>query len=79
MNNTHETLSLVSSLDIQFFHPKSASVAASASFAAISAGMPVEAQAASNMWAPVPLPFEDTLFDIDFDRYVGHCSVDHHV
>ena len=31
--------------------------------------MPQEADAAaSKMWAQVKLPFEDTLYDIDFDR-----------
>ena len=47
---------------------QSASVAAAASMAAVTAGMPVEAQAASTLWAPIQVPFEDTLFDVDFDR-----------
>ena len=36
--------------------------------AVVTAGIPVEAQAASTMWAPIKVPFEDTLFDVDFDR-----------
>ena len=29
---------------------------------------PTPANAASQMWKPIELPFQDTLYDIDFDR-----------
>lgn len=59
-----------SSEDRRSFVTKSASVAAAGVVAASGAmtGLPEMADAASStMWAPVPLPFEDTLFDVDFD------------
>lgn len=35
-----------------------------------SAGLPQPAEAAaSKMWKQIQLPFEDTLYDVDFDRY----------
>ena len=35
-----------------------------------SAGLPQPAEAAaSQMWKKIDLPFEDTLYDVDFDRY----------
>ena len=52
---------------------KSSSAAALATFATMTGGltgMPASASAASQMWEPVKLPFEDTLYDIDFNRYV---------
>jgi photosystem II stability/assembly factor-like uncharacterized protein len=56
--------------DRRTFVTKSATTAAS--LAAVAAGgvvgMPEEAEAAaSTCWTPVPLPFADTLYDIDFD------------
>mmetsp|Transcript_27881 Transcript_27881/g.46230 ORF Transcript_27881/g.46230 Transcript_27881/m.46230 type:complete len:407 (+) Transcript_27881:28-1248(+) len=56
--------------DRRSFVTKSASVAAAGVAAAsgVMTGLPEMADAASStMWAPVPLPFEDTLFDVDFD------------
>eukprot|EP00543_Licmophora_paradoxa_P018707 CAMPEP_0202460280 /NCGR_PEP_ID=MMETSP1360-20130828/42896_1 /ASSEMBLY_ACC=CAM_ASM_000848 /TAXON_ID=515479 /ORGANISM="Licmophora paradoxa, Strain CCMP2313" /LENGTH=404 /DNA_ID=CAMNT_0049081867 /DNA_START=76 /DNA_END=1290 /DNA_ORIENTATION=+ len=56
--------------DRRSFVAKSASAAAFASVASVGGitAAPEEAEAASSrMWAAVPLPFEDTLYDIDFD------------
>jgi photosystem II stability/assembly factor-like uncharacterized protein len=52
------------------FVTKAASTAALASAAVVTAGLPSvqPADAASSqMWTPVDLPFDDTLYDIDFD------------
>lgn len=58
---------MLSALYIGFLQTGSA--AAAASIASISAGMPTPAQAASSkMWERVDLPFDDTLYDIAFDR-----------
>jgi hypothetical protein len=46
------------------------SAAAAAAFATATGGSLSTAQpanAASKMWKPVDLPFQDTLYDIDFD------------
>mmetsp|Transcript_9894 Transcript_9894/g.14589 ORF Transcript_9894/g.14589 Transcript_9894/m.14589 type:complete len:405 (+) Transcript_9894:70-1284(+) len=56
--------------DRRTFVTKSATTAAGATVAAVSgvAGNPPEAEAAaSKMWEPIKLPFDDTLYDIDFD------------
>lgn len=56
--------------DRRTFVTKSATTAAGATAAAVSgmAGIPADAEAAaSKMWQPVKLPFDDTLYDIDFD------------
>jgi photosystem II stability/assembly factor-like uncharacterized protein len=53
--------------------PQSSSAAALASLSTVTGGLtaiPTPASAASKMWEQVPLPFEDTLYDIDFNRYV---------
>lgn len=51
------------------------SAAAAAAFATTTLGaVPQPANAAATkMWKPVKLPFEETLYDIDFDRYVRAC------
>jgi hypothetical protein len=46
------------------------SAAAAAAFATSTAGSlstPQPANAASKMWKAIELPFQDTLYDIDFD------------
>jgi len=56
--------------DRRTFVTKSATTAASLATVAAGgvAGLPQEAEAAaSTCWTPVPLPFQDTLYDIDFD------------
>jgi hypothetical protein len=47
----------------------SAAVAAAAvvTSTGIIGGIPQTAKAASQMWKPIKLPFEETLYDIDFD------------
>lgn len=56
--------------DRRSFVTKSGSLAAAAAFTtatgAVSTPLPANA-AASQMWKPIKLPFEDTLYDIDFD------------
>ena len=48
---------------------QTASTAAAASIAAATGGVPAPAEAAaSTMWEQVKVPFEDTIYDIDFDR-----------
>jgi len=48
---------------------QTASAAAAASIAAATGGAPAPAEAAaSKMWEQVKVPFEDTIYDIDFDR-----------
>ena len=43
--------------------------AAAASIAAATGGVPAPAEAAASMmWEQVKVPFEDTIYDIDFDR-----------
>jgi hypothetical protein len=55
--------------DRRSFVAKSAATAGLASLATMTSGaLPAPASAASKMWTPVELPFEDTLYDIDFDR-----------
>jgi len=53
------------------FMTKSASAATAVSFAVATGGSVIPINAAdavsSTMWAPVPLPFEDTLYDVSFD------------
>eukprot|EP00559_Dactyliosolen_fragilissimus_P000687 CAMPEP_0184867118 /NCGR_PEP_ID=MMETSP0580-20130426/25054_1 /TAXON_ID=1118495 /ORGANISM="Dactyliosolen fragilissimus" /LENGTH=407 /DNA_ID=CAMNT_0027367167 /DNA_START=114 /DNA_END=1337 /DNA_ORIENTATION=- len=50
------------------FVTQTASAAAAASVASVTGGAPAPAEAAaSTMWKKVPVPFEDTVFDIDFD------------
>ena len=50
-------------------HFQTASAAAAASIAAATSGIPAPAEAAaSQMWEQVKVPFEDTVYDIDFDR-----------
>ena len=64
------SMSEPSSEDRRAFVTKSASAVAAASLAVATSGslLPTpSAQAASQMWTPVKLPFEDTLYDIDFD------------
>jgi len=51
-------------VDRRAFVATAASVASVASFGL----SPAPAEAASQMWKQVQLPFEDTLYDIDFDR-----------
>lgn len=54
--------------DRRSFVSKTASAAAAASVAVASTGIPAPAEAAaSKMWEKVPVPFEDTIYDIDFD------------
>lgn len=56
--------------DRRSFVTKTASSAAAASLAVATGNGPASVQpveAASKMWTPVPLPFEDTLYDIAFD------------
>jgi len=56
--------------DRREFITKTATTAVGVTAAAVGgvAGVPADAEAAaSKMWAPVPLPFSDTLYDIDFD------------
>lgn len=56
--------------DRRSFVTKTASSAAAASLAVATGNGPAfvqPAEAASKMWTPVPLPFEDTLYDIAFD------------
>jgi len=54
--------------DRRTFVNQASTAAAGLSFAAVTGGNPAPAEAASTkMWKPVPLPFEDTLYDIDFD------------
>merc|ERR1719174_1507635 len=48
------------------FVSKTASAAAAASVAT-TFGLPEPSEAASQMWSKVPVPFDDTLYDIDFD------------
>jgi photosystem II stability/assembly factor-like uncharacterized protein len=43
------------------------SLAVASAGLATNVGFPAPAQAASKMWTQVPLPFEDTLYDIDFE------------
>jgi len=52
-------------VDRRAFVATAASVASVASFGLITS--PAPAEAASQMWKQVQLPFEDTLYDIDFD------------
>lgn len=48
---------------------QTASAAAAASIAAATGGVPAPAEAAASMmWEQVKVPFEDTIYDIDFDR-----------
>ena len=48
---------------------QTASATAAASIAAATGGAPAPAEAAaSKMWEQVKVPFEDTIYDIDFDR-----------
>jgi len=55
--------------DRRSFVSQTASAAAAASVAVASTGIPAPAEAAaSKMWEKVPVPFEDTIYDIDFDR-----------
>lgn len=54
--------------DRRNFIAKTGSAAAAASIASITGGMPAPAEAASSKaWEQIKLPFEDTLYDIDFD------------
>ena len=47
---------------------KTVAVASLASFTSGLTSSPAPAAAATQMWKQVPLPFEDTLYDLDFDR-----------
>jgi len=54
--------------DRRSFVGQTASTAAAASIAAATGGVPAPAEAAaSTMWEQVKVPFEDTIYDIDFD------------
>lgn len=53
--------------DRRAFVTKTATSAAAASLAFATTGIPEPAEAATKMWTPVQLPFEDTLYDISFD------------
>ncbi|KAG7356269.1 Ycf48-like protein [Nitzschia inconspicua] len=56
--------------DRRSFVTKTGSAAAAAALATATStlgGMPQSAEAASQMWKPVKLPFQETLYDIDFD------------
>lgn len=54
--------------DRRSFVGQTASAAAAASIAAATGGVPAPAEAAaSTMWEQVKVPFEDTIYDIDFD------------
>jgi hypothetical protein len=55
---------------VEFMLTQTGSAAAAAAFATATAGSMSTSQpanAASKMWKPVELPFQDTLYDIDFD------------
>ena len=55
--------------DRRAFVTKTASTAAAASLAVATGGLQgvAPANAATALWEPVPLPFEDTLYDVEFD------------
>jgi len=56
--------------DRRAFLTKSGATAAAAAVATVAGGLtmvPRPASAASQMWTPVDIPFDDTLYDIDFD------------
>jgi len=54
--------------DRRAFVGKTASAAAAASIASVTGGMPAPAEAAATaMWTKAQVPFEDTVYDIDFD------------
>jgi hypothetical protein len=55
-----------SDVDRRSFVTTAASVASLASFGLTS--LPAPSEAASQMWKQVKVPFEDTLYDLDFDR-----------
>lgn len=62
--------------DRRSFVAKTTSAATAAAVATVAGGVgafpaPASAKTSSRMWTPVKLPFEDTLYDIDFDRYVS--------
>lgn len=62
---THPTLCSLTNLSKY----QTASAAAAASIAAATGGVPAPAEAAASMmWEQVKVPFEDTIYDIDFDR-----------
>lgn len=54
--------------DRRNFIAKTGSAAAAASIATVSGGLPAPAEAASSkLWEQVKIPFDDTLYDVDFD------------
>jgi len=54
--------------DRRAFVGKTASAAAAVSIASVTGGLPAPAEAAaSTMWTKAEVPFEDTVYDIDFD------------
>lgn len=62
--------------DLLFVSLQTGSAAAAASIATVTGGAPAPAEAASTkMWERIDLPFDDTLYDITFDRYVYFFSL----
>lgn len=60
-------LKLIKFLLLLLFQAGSAAAAAALATTTGAVTAPLPANAASQMWTPVDLPFSDTLYDIDFD------------
>jgi len=68
VSSLRDSIESVDSDDRRDFVTKSTSTAALVSAAAVTTGLHVEpALAATKQWKPIKLPFDDTLYDIEFD------------